>query len=135
MVKLLVGGLGTGKTQRLVGLANNLSQESNGHVVFIDDDNRHMYDVSNSVRFINIKEYPIENVDACLGFLCGIISNDYDIDNILVDGLYKVLGVELEDISIVIPKLEKLSELFELDFYLTVSTNDLPEELSDYKYE
>ncbi len=135
MVKLLIGGLGTGKSQRLVDLANDISKTSKGSVVFIDDDTRHMYDVNNKIRFINIKEFPIENVDACLGFLCGIISGNYDIETILIDGLYKVLNTEIDDMSVVIPKLERLSELLDVNFYITVSTKELPEEFKSYKHE
>ncbi len=134
MLKFVVGGLGTGKTQRLVALANDLKAKSNGNVVFIDDDNGHMYDVDSKVRFINIKEFPIDTFDACIGFLCGIISSDYDIESILVDGLFKIMNVEVDDMAAVVPKIEKIAEMFEIDLYITVSTKELPEELASYEY-
>ncbi len=134
MLKFVVGGLGTGKTQRLVALANDLKAKSNGNVVFIDDDNGHMYDVDSKVRFINIKEFPIDTFDACIGFLCGIISSDYDIESILVDGLFKIMNVEVDDMVTVVPKIEKIAEMFEIDLYITVSTKELPEELLSYEY-
>lgn len=134
MIKLLTGAQGTGKTQRLVNLANELSKTSKGDIVFIDDDNRHMYDVNNKVRFINIKEFPIDNMDSCIGFLSGIISGNYDIENILIDGLYKVLNTEINDMDLAIKKLEKLSELFNVDFYITASASELPEEFKKYLF-
>lgn len=132
MVKLLIGGSGTGKTRRLVDLANDTSKTSEGHLIFIDDDTRHMYDVESSIRFINIKEFPIENFDACFGFLCGIISSDYDIDCIFIDGMYKVLNTDLENLSVVLPKLENLAQQFGVKFYITVSASALGEEFSSY---
>lgn len=134
MLKFIIGGLGTGKTQRLVELANQLKAKSSGNVIFIDDDNRHMYDVDSRVRFINIKEFPIDSYEGCIGFLCGIISSDYDIESILVDGLFKVMNIETEDIAKVVPQLEKLAETFEIDIYITVSSEKLPEEYASYEY-
>ncbi|MDO4773095.1 MAG: twitching motility protein PilT [Bacillota bacterium] len=134
MLKFIIGGSGTGKTQRLVELANDLKAKSSGNVVFIDDDTRHMYDVDSKVRFINIKEFPIDTFEGCLGFLCGIISSDYDIESILVDGLFKVMNIEADDIASVVPTIEKISELFEIDLYVTVSLEKLPEELASYEY-
>ncbi len=134
MLKFIIGGLGTGKTQRLVTLANDLKAKSNGNVIFIDNDNGHMYDVDSKVRFINIKEFPIDSFEGCIGFLCGIISSDYDIESILVDGLFKVMNIELDDMAAYVPKIEKIAEMFEIDLYVTVSVDKLPEELASYEY-
>ncbi len=134
MLKFIIGGLGTGKSQRLVELANETKKSSDGNIIFIDDDNGHMYDVNSGIRFINIKEFPIDTFDACTGFLCGIISSDYDIESIFIDGLFKVMNAELEDLNVVLPRIEKLSELFEVDIYITLSTEKLPEEFAEYEY-
>lgn len=134
MLKLITGGLGTGKTKKLIDLANEISETAAGNQVFIDDDSRHMYDLRRQVRFINVKDFPIENVDEFLGFLCGIISNDYDTDHMFIDGLFKVMTCELRDISAVIPRIERLSEMFDVAFYITVSTTELPEEFKKYEY-
>ncbi len=134
MLKFITGGLGTGKSQRLVELANKTKKESDGNIIFIDDDNGFMYDVNSAIRFINIKEFPIDTFDACVGFLSGIISSDYDIESIFIDGLFKVMNAELDDLNVVLPRIEKLSELFEVDFYITISTDKLPEEFADYEY-
>lgn len=132
MVKLLIGGSGTGKTRRLVDLANDTSKKTAGHLIFVDDDTRHMYDVESSIRFINIKEFPIDSFDSCYGFLCGIISSDYDIESIFIDGMYKVLNTDLENLALVLPKLERLAEQFGINFYITVSASELSDEFESY---
>lgn len=132
MVKLLIGGSGTGKTRRLVDLANETAKQSHGHLIFVDDDTRHMYDVESSIRFINIKEFPIDSFDSCFGFLCGIISSDYDIDCIFIDGMYKVLNTDLDNLGLVLPKLERLGEQFGVKFYITVSASELSDEFTSY---
>ncbi len=132
MVKLIVGEMGTGKTGVLLDKANSLVEVSKGHIVYIDNDNRHMTDLQHDIRFVNVSDFPIDNVDEFLGFLCGVISNDYDINNFFIDGLFKVMKTELGELGNVLPRLEKLSSIFKVDFYLTVSAKELDSKFSEY---
>ncbi|MFT9496268.1 hypothetical protein [Anaerosolibacter sp.] len=134
MVKLITGGLGTGKTKRMIEMANDLAAQEKGNVVYIDDDNRHMYDLKHQVRFISLHEYPINDKIGFIGFLCGIISEDHDIQTIFIDGLMKIGNIPIEELSCVLKEIETLSQRFDIDFVLSVSCNpyDLPKELKEY---
>ncbi|PID82853.1 MAG: twitching motility protein PilT [Clostridiales bacterium] len=132
MLKLIVGEMGTNKTGVLLDKANELIEVSENHIVYIDHDNRHLTDLKHEVRFVNIADFPIDNVDEFLGFLCGIISNDYDIKHIFIDGLFKVMKTEIDDLSLVLPRLEKLSEMYKLDFYITVSAKKIDSKFDKY---
>ncbi|MCG8538818.1 MAG: hypothetical protein MJA82_02615 [Clostridia bacterium] len=134
MISLLIGSKGTGKTKKIIKLANEEIAKSKGNIVFVDDDKRHMYDLKHSLRFISMDEYPIRTADEFFGFLCGIISNDYDINKIYIDGLLKVMKIDLKDIPKLISKLEHMSNKYEIDFFMTISCtkNQLHEDL--YKY-
>lgn len=132
MLKLIVGEKGSGKTEVLMEKANELVETSKGNIVYIDHDNSLMYELKHSVRFVNVKDFPIENVDEFIGFLSGIISNDYDIKCFFIDGLFKVMNAELSDIGEVIPRIERLSEMFNMDFYITVSAQKLDPEYDKY---
>ena len=72
MVQLVYGTKGSGKTKRLIAMANEEVSSAAGTVVFIDDDNRYMYDVKHEIRFVNVKEYAIDNADKLYGFICGM---------------------------------------------------------------
>lgn len=137
MINLIAGPKGTGKTKRIIKMANEEVGSSTGHVIFIDDDKRHMYDLKHKVRFISMDEYPLKNMDEFFGFLCGIISYDYDIDKIFIDGLLKVMESSCEDISKFIKKLENVSTGYEIDFVATISClkEDLCEEVHEYVME
>ena len=52
MVKILAGEKGEGKTKRMIDMANAAGKEAKGNIVFVDDDNSHMYDLHYSVRFV-----------------------------------------------------------------------------------
>ena len=87
MIKVFYGKKGTGKTKHMLETANSIVRESNGAVVYIDDSNELMMKLSHRIRFINILDYPVYGSDAFLGFICGVASQNYDIETIFIDGL------------------------------------------------
>jgi hypothetical protein len=134
MISILVGSKGTGKTKKVIKLANEEVKKAKGNIIFVDDDKRHMYDLKHDLRFISMDEYPVSTVDEFFGFLCGIISNDYDISKIYIDGLLKVMNTNLEGIPSLVSKLEKVSGKYEIDFFMTISCtkDELHEDLHKY---
>ena len=90
MIQILAGEKGEGKTKRLIDMANEAGKTSNGHVVFIDDDSRHMYDLHYNIRFVktNLK---MDDQRILFGFICGILSQDSDIEQIYIDGLHNIV--------------------------------------------
>ena len=90
---------------------------------------KHMYELNNKIRLINVKEYPITSCEAFIGFICGIISQDYDLEMMFLDSFLKLASLEGEDISEVITTLENIGEKYHVTFVLSVSINkeDMPE--------
>jgi hypothetical protein len=134
MVQILAGEKGEGKTKRLIEMANTAAKESNGHVVYLDDDNRHIYDLHYDIRFVEVKEFPIANYRELVGFIYGIFSQDNDIEKVFIDGIYKIVAsLGSEDIIKLVSKLKEMSEKYNVDFVISANTNpaDLPSEISD----
>lgn len=134
MIQLIVGVKGKGKTKQLLDKVNSEIKTANGSIVYIDKSIRHMHDLSNKVRLINIKDYPIENCDEFIGFLCGILSSDNDLEQIYLDSFLTIAGLEGADISEAIDKLTRITEKFKTDFVISISVDekDLPENAKPY---
>ncbi|RKD22366.1 hypothetical protein SAMN02745883_00794 [Caminicella sporogenes DSM 14501] len=134
MISIIAGPKGSGKTKKLINMANKDVESSKGNVIFVDDDKRHMYDLRHDLRFISMDEYPLKNADEFFGFLCGILSNDYDINKIYIDGLFKVMQANHDDIPKFIDKLKSISESYNIDFIMTISCtkNELNEDMHQY---
>ena len=115
MVQLIVGEKGKGKTKVLLDKANNGVKEAKGSVVYLDKSTKHMYELNNKVRLINVTEYEVDN----------------DLEQVYLDSFLKIAKLEAEDAPLteVLQELEKLSERFGLSFIISVSRNeeDLPE--------
>ena len=94
MVKLIIGGTGSGKTKEIVDQVNAAVKEEKGSVVCISRGNKLTFDISHDARLINATDYPIKDYASLLGFLCGIHAGNYDITRVFIDGLYKITGIK-----------------------------------------
>lgn len=123
MVELLIGKKGTGKTKALIESVNNAASVAKGNVVFISNNtNRNMYDIKSKVRMADTSEFDIEAYSELLGFICGIVSRDFDITNIFIDGIFKIVGTtELDGFEEFLNRLEEMSAKFNIQFVITVS--------------
>ena len=123
MIKLLIGTKGTGKTKALIEQVNAASSVAKGNVVFISNNTSSaMFDISRNVRMTDTTDFDIVNYSEFEGFICGIISGNYDITNIFVDGLFKIVkSDDLDGLETFLTRLEKISKKFDISFVLSLS--------------
>ena len=129
MVEIIAGEKGKGKTKHLLDKVNASVEVATGNIVYLDKSQKHMHELTNKVRLINVMDYPISNCDEFLGFICGIVSQDYDLQEMYLDSFLTIANISDDQIVHVIEKLDVISEKFGVKFVLSVSKNevDLPE--------
>lgn len=124
MVELLIGKKGTGKTKVLIDNVNTAAAIANGNVVFVSNDtSRNMYDIKSSVRMYDTSEFNIESWEEFLGFICGIISGNFDITNIFIDGTLKIVNHSMDGFETFLEKTEELGKKFSISFVMSVSVD------------
>ena len=121
MVQLIVGVKGTGKTKKMLDHVHESIKNVEGNIVYLDKSSQNMHELDNRVRLINVTEYPIQNTDQFIGFVCGICSQDYDLQEIYLDGFLKIAKLEGQDISSTLSQLNQISEQFHVNMVLSVS--------------
>ncbi|MCI9313416.1 MAG: twitching motility protein PilT [Lachnospiraceae bacterium] len=131
MVQLIVGNKGKGKTKHLLDKVNSEIKDVQGNVVYLDKSRKHMFELNNKIRLIDVSDYLVSNSDEFIGFICGIISQDHDLQHMYFDSFLKIACVEQSDVSATIAKLETISAKFHVDFVLSISIDEseLPESL------
>ena len=129
MVQLIVGQKGKGKTKYLLDKVNSEVKNVSGNIVYLDKSTKHMFELNNKVRLIDVSDFSFVNSDEFIGFVCGIISQDHDLQQMYFDSFLKIAKLEGCNISAVVGKLDKLSEQFGVDFVLSVSCDE--KELDD----
>ncbi|HIS47555.1 MAG TPA: twitching motility protein PilT [Candidatus Scybalocola faecigallinarum] len=133
MIQIISGVKGKGKTKYLIQMVNDEVKGSKGNIVYLDKNNKHMYELSNKIRLINVKDYPLDNYDSFLGFVCGLISQDHDLEAMYLDSFLSIACVTEEYVGYVLTQLEKISNTFHVNFVISVSIDaeNLPEEFRD----
>lgn len=133
MVQLIVGEKGKGKTKQLLDKVNGAIKTADGNIVYLDKSSKHMYELNNKVRLIDVSTYPLKNSDEFIGFICGIISQDHDLQEMYLDSFLKNAQLEGKDMTDALEQLEKISESFKVNFVLSVSLSkeEIPEAFQD----
>jgi energy-coupling factor transporter ATP-binding protein EcfA2 len=131
MIRLIVGNKGKGKTKYLLNMVNEKVKETSGNIVYLDKSTKNIHELNNKVRLINVLDYPIENCDEFIGFINGIISQDYDLEQMYLDSFLKIAHLSGDKIEKTIDKLTKISEKYNISFTVSISedANNLPEAL------
>lgn len=132
MIQVLCGQRGAGKTKALIEMANKRVDGNKGHIVFVDDDKRIMFELHRNIRFISTSDYNLRNHHNFYGFLCGILSSNYDIDTIFVDGLANIINLDIEDAAYLFYELESLEKEYGVDFIISVNEEEMVECMRKY---
>ena len=134
MISLIVAEKGQGKTKFLLEKVSEAAKTAKGNVVFVDNDLSHMYEIKNTVRYVNVSDYNISNAEEFYGFLSGIMSADHDLESLFVDKLLIISSLNSPSDAVeLIRKLDTVSA--KCDVSLTISftgkKEDLPSDLQE----
>ena len=124
MIQIIAGKKGKGKTKHLIDKANTDVKQAKGNIVYLDKSDKHMYELSNKIRLINVPQYNVDTTDGFLGFISGIISQDHDLDTMFLDSFIKLANLEGQDISDTIDKLDAIGSKFHVTFVLSISMDE-----------
>ena len=134
MIQIIAGLQVGGKTKSLIDLANAGAKTSHGHIVYVDADNSHILQLRHKIRLIKPDDYPLETPGEFFGFVCGILSQDYDICTIYIDGLLKNAKADTSSAAELVHKVETVSEKMNVNFLISMCCDpkDLPESVQNF---
>lgn len=137
MIKYILGAKGSGKTRWLIENANEDMKRGDGNIAFVEVDDDHIFSLDYNVRLINATDYRLNNIESFYGFICGLLAMDYDLHKIYIDGIYKVLNLNIEDLEYIFNKLSKIPDIDEKEVYINVNylKSDMPEILKENSVE
>ena len=134
MIQIIAGKKGKGKTKQLLDKVNAEIKSVHGNIVYLDKSPKHMYELNNRVRLIDTSEYQLSSSEAFIGFLCGIISQDHDLEQMYLDSFLKISLTDAATANDLLRKLDKISEKFGVTFVISISLEgaDIAEDLKKY---
>lgn len=134
MIKIIYGPKGTGKTKQLIQAANADAKDAKGLSVFITDNKRCMYDLSRSIRFIDLQDYVVAGEEALCGFVKGVAACNSDHEYIYIDGISRITGKPVGELAGIFYMLEKVASDNQITITITCSCAeaDLPDFVKKY---
>ncbi|MDQ0150851.1 hypothetical protein ACFO6R_11970 [Eubacterium multiforme] len=135
MIRVFCNRRGSGKTKRLIELANSHLEKAKGDSVYIDDDSRYVRQLNRKIRFISTDEFNVTDCNSFYGMLCGVIANNYDIENVYVDGLLGIVSCALNETSQLFNQLRSLSIRFGVNIFININyeeEDNIPEFIKLY---
>ena len=130
MIKVLYGAKGTGKTKMMIDAANAAVKEAKGHLIYITDSKRYMYDLEREVRFIDTSEYDVAGEAALCGFVKGVIAGNNDNEYVYIDGVVRIAGKPVQELAAFFYMLDKVAK--NNNMVITVAVSAAKEELPDF---
>ena len=132
MIKLITGPKGSGKTKQLIDMINENLSVVKGNIVCIEKAMQETHNINAAVRLIDVDEYKISNLDAFYGFFAGVLAGNYDIEQVYVDGLLKVIGKDLEALGVLLEKIDAIAEDKMVAITVSAPVEELPESVKKY---
>lgn len=133
MIQIIAGEKGTGKTKELITMANDAALLSVSPIIYLDKNNKHMYELSNQIRMINISDFHIENFQMFCGFLYGIASQDYNLNEIYLDSFLTIAHISKEELEQAVKAMFLFSESQGINLVISVSmsADEMPDAVKE----
>lgn len=132
MIKLFIGGKGSGKTKTLIELVNNATVASNGSVVCIEKGDKLTHDITYKARLIDTDEFGINVADTLYGFIAGVLASNSDITDIFVDSALKIVGNDVAGFEAMLKKLEGITKEVNLVMTASITVEECPDAVKAY---
>lgn len=134
MIKIIYGAKGSGKTKAMIDAANAAVKEAKGHLIFITDTKRYMYDLEREVRFIDVSEYDVAGEAALCGFIKGVIASNNDNEYVFIDGAVRIAGKPVGEMAAFFYMLDKVAKADGITVTVAVSAgqDELPDFVTKY---
>jgi hypothetical protein len=133
MIKLITGKKGTGKTKILIDQINDAVKSTNGNLVCIEKGDNIRRSISFRVRWCDVDKFSIEGYDAFYGFVAGMLAGNYDIKDVFVDGILKIVGRDYEALGTLFEKLDKLTgDEATVVFTVSADADELPASVKQF---
>lgn len=129
MIGFVCGIKGSGKTKKMVGMANAIVDDALGKVVFVDDDSDRMFDLKHVIRLVAANDYMLDTQECLFGFIAGLIAGDFDIHTVFIDSLLRIIDTSIDNLTPMFERLEELSNRHNVRVIVSLSgeEGEMPE--------
>ena len=127
MLKLIVGTKGSGKTK-----IDKATKTTSGNIVVIEKCMKLTTEINHAARLVDVDEYGVVGADMLYGFVAGVLAGNYDITELFIDGILRIIDHDLEAADKVLKAIDKITQNIEVVVTVSANAEELPENLKKY---
>lgn len=133
MIKLIVGSKGSGKTKTLIDMIHEATKTTNGNIVVIEKSMKLTTQIPHAARLLDVDEYQISGAEKMYGFVAGVLAGNYDITELFIDGLLKIVDHDMAAAGKVLAGIDRITgDAIETVVTVSCNENELTDELKKY---
>ncbi len=132
MIKLIVGPKGAGKTKTMIDMINAAVKTTEGNIVVIEKSMKLTTDINHAARLLDVDEYHVEGADMLYGFVAGVLAGNYDITELFIDGLLKIVDHNMDAAAALLAKIDSITNGVEVIVTISSAEEALPESIKKY---
>lgn len=133
MIKLIVGTKGSGKTKTMIDMINEATKTTSGNIVVIEKSMKLTTEINHAARLLDVDEYDINGAEMLYGFVAGVLAGNYDITEMFIDGILKVVDHDMAAAGKVLAEIDKIAgNSVEVVVTVSAAPEDLPPEIRKY---
>ena len=134
MIKLIVGPKGAGKTKTMIDMINAAVKTTEGNIVVIEKSMKLTTDINHAARLLDVDEYGIQGADMLYGFVAGVLAGNYDITELFLDGLLKIVDHDMDAAAALLAKLDAITKDVEVIVTISSAEDALPDSIKKYPH-
>lgn len=134
MIKLIVGPKGAGKTKTMIDMINAAVKTTEGNIVVIEKSMKLTTDINHAARLLDVDEYGIQGADMLYGFVAGVLAGNYDITELFLDGLLKIVDHEMDAAAALLARLDAITKDVEVIVTVSSAEDALPDSIKKYPH-
>lgn len=134
MIKLIVGAKGSGKTKTLIDMIDQATRTSAGNIVVIEKSMKLTTEINHKARLLDVDEYDIKGAEMFYGFVAGVLAGNYDITELFLDGLLKIVDHDMDAAAALLARLDAITKDVEVIVTVSSAEDALPDSIRKYPH-
>ena len=132
MLKLIVGTKGSGKTKTMIEMIDKATKTTSGNIVVIEKCMKLTTEINHAARLVDVDEYGVVGADMLYGFVAGVLAGNYDITELFIDGILRIIDHDMDAAVKVLNAIDKITSNIEVVVTVSADAAGLPEELKKF---
>lgn len=132
MLKLIVGTKGSGKTKTMIEMIDAATKTTSGNIVVVEKSMKLTTEINHAARLVDVDEYKVVGGDMLYGFVAGMLAGNYDITEMFIDGILRIVDHDMATAEKVLEAIDKITPDIEVVVTISADVSEIPADFKKY---